>query len=104
MLDDDAGVAGERSRALEVYFRLGAQIRDCPDVVIVDQTVDVRGREPLQVVGSDQPVGTHCPVLGGQAADVTHIRGTVEVDPSRTHLSDPNSRGLAPPVRQVRSE
>ena len=58
----------QRPGALEVQLGPGAQVDDVGDAELVDEVLDVRVGEVLEVVGADQPPGCRAPAVDGRQA------------------------------------
>src|SRR5262249_22111614 len=89
--DADPRLVSQRSGAFEIDLGLGTQIRYGAHVVLVDEPLDIPGRQLLQIVRADQPAGTHRPVVCGQSTQISGIRDSVQVNPMRIHLFHSNS-------------
>ena len=67
-------------------LRVGPQVDDVGHAERVDEVLDVRLGEVLQVVGADQPPGCGVPAAARrQPPEVTHVDDAVELDPPVRH-------------------
>src|SRR3546814_7254955 len=72
----------QRSRSLRLDLVVTAEIDDVGEPQFLDQVLDRRRREVLQVVGAEQPArAERAAVRGRQTAQVAHVDDPVQVEP-----------------------